>query len=76
MTADVYDGCEVVAAVTGGSVADGKGGNDWSSIWNTTGSGLAEWNGLIAEVNVADGELLQILTDVELDGFHVAASDL
>ena len=32
MTADVYDGCEVVATVTGGSVADDKGGNDWSSI--------------------------------------------
>jgi hypothetical protein len=26
------DGCEVVAAVTCGSVADDKGGNDWSSI--------------------------------------------
>jgi hypothetical protein len=36
----------------------------------------AEWNGLIAEVNVGDGELLQILTDFALGGFHVAASDL
>jgi hypothetical protein len=37
---------------------------------------LAEWNCLIAEVNVGDGELLQILTDFEQGGFHVAASDL
>ena len=66
----------MVAAITGGSVADGKGGHHWSSIWNTTGSGLAEWNGLIAEINVGDGKLLQILTDFELGGFHVAASDL
>jgi hypothetical protein len=66
----------VVADVTSGSVADGKGGNHWSSIWNTTGYGLAELNDLIAQVNVGDGELLQILTDFELDGFHVAASDL
>jgi hypothetical protein len=76
LTADVFDGCEVVAVLTGGSVADGKGGNDWSSIWNTTGSGLAEWNGLMAEVNVGDGELLQTLTDFELGGFDVTASDL
>jgi hypothetical protein len=37
---------------------------------------LAEWNCLIAEVNVGDEELLQILTDFEQGGFHVAASDL
>jgi hypothetical protein len=37
---------------------------------------LTEWNGLIAQVNAGDGELLQILIDFELGGFHVAASDL
>ena len=57
-------------------MADGKGGNDWSSIWNTTGSCLAEWNGLMAGVNVGDWELLQTLTDFELSGFDVTASDL
>ena len=61
MTADVCDGCEVVAAVTGGSVADDKGGSDWSLICNTTGSGLAEWNCLTADV--FDGcEVVAVLT--------------